>query len=222
MCSTIITIRELNLGKLSVILASSSSRRHWLLAKLGVQHQVIHPKIDEYFDPLESDWPSIVTRLAEEKARSVKEFCPQSLILGADTIVVYNGVGIGKPKSIQEARRILKDLRGQVHKVATGITLIDTRNDSFQSIHTETTVTMREYTNQEIETFLDSGAPMDKAGGYSIQDPIFQPAASVHGCYTNVIGLSLCLLGPILNQKDISVDSRVASQLCGNCAVPTN
>jgi septum formation protein len=174
------------------ILASSSPRRRELLASLGVPFRIAKPAIDETQRPGEAPL-DYVQRLSIEKAAAVAAQTPSpALILAADTVVIDNGDILGKPEDSAQARAMLLRLRGRVHRVCTAITLhwLDTHPRIVTHL-TCTEVTMRPYTVAEIEAYIATGDPFDKAGGYAIQHAEFAPVARVEGSETNVIGLPL-------------------------------
>ncbi|MCB9458443.1 MAG: septum formation protein Maf [Anaerolineaceae bacterium] len=184
-----------------LILASSSPRRRELLASLGIEYSIIKPEIDETQHDGEPPL-AYVRRLSKEKAHAVAEqLQSQATILAADTVVILaadtigiDGEGeiLGKPADADEARAMLKRLRGRDHLVVTAFTLLKAGTES--SNHTQdvqTRVTMRDYTDREIEDYIATGDPFDKAGSYAIQHPEFRPVADLSGSRTNVIGLPL-------------------------------
>lgn len=133
-------------------------------------------------------------RLAQAKAHAAQSVSPHAdIVLAADTIVVDHGQILGKPSSEDEARLMLRRLRGRPHTVVTSITVL-TPDGSSLTDQCITDVPMRDYTDDEIEQFIASGAAHDKAGAYAIQDAGFQPveSASLRGCFANVMGLPLC------------------------------
>jgi septum formation protein len=201
------------------ILASSSPRRRQLFATLNIPFSIQKPDIDENQRPGEPPL-DYVCRLSREKAAAIAERCtPPALVLAADTIVILGadtlgvdqqGEILGKPADAADARQMLRRLRGCVHQVCTAITLIklDTAvgashalppddNSIFNAL-TRTDVTMRDYTDAEIEIYIATGDPFDKAGSYAIQHPVFRPVARLDGCYTNVVGLPMCTLKNML------------------------
>jgi septum formation protein len=185
MCTTMSMLTEF-------ILASSSPRRRELLASLGIQFRVCKPEIDETQHPGEPP-RTYVQRLSAEKARAIaRQVHPPAIILAADTIVIDDNVILGKPEDAEAARQTLRRLRGRVHQVCTAITL-QRLADPSQVITrlTCSAVQMRAYTDAEIEAYIATGDPFDKAGAYAIQHPDFAPVEQVAGSYSNVIGLPL-------------------------------
>ncbi|MAU10432.1 MAG: septum formation protein Maf [Anaerolineaceae bacterium] len=184
-----------------LILASSSPRRRELLALLGIEYTIIKPEIDE--TQHEGEPPlAYVRRLSQEKAQAVAgQVQSQVTIVAADTVVILaadtigiDGEGeiLGKPADAAEARTMLKRLRGRDHLVVTAFTLWRTGPQSMSYTQdVQTRVTMRDYSDDEIEAYIATGDPYDKAGSYAIQHPGFRPVADLSGSRTNVIGLPL-------------------------------
>lgn len=164
---------------------------------------------------------AVAERLALEKARAIASSRGGGTpAVGADTVVVYQGRVLNKPKDAQEARNMLCSLRGDEHVVVTGIALVS--GEVERTDHAGTSVTMRDYTDEEMEGYIASGDCMDKAGAYGIQDPAFSPAAGVDGCYMNVVGLPLCLLARMLKEAGVAVGARPEwslPQQCLDCEV---
>ncbi len=134
-----------------------------------------------------------VRRLAEAKARSAAARSRAAgPILAADTAVVDGGELLGKPESDEEARRMLKQLRGRTHLVYTAVALYDPPNQRMLRDLCVTQVPMRNYSDEEIENYIASGDPFDKAGGYAIQNREFHPVENFQGCFASVMGLPLC------------------------------
>lgn len=187
-----------------LVLASSSPRRRELLSDLGLQFEVIKPAIDE--NHLDGETPIFyVNRMSREKASAVAQQLhdPGVVVLAADTVVLAaDTIGLqgsdrilGKPDNPDHARRMLQQLREQPHTVYTAFRLlrIDQRGEIY--LHDDliaTEVIMRDYTDDEIEAYIKSGDPFDKAGGYAIQNRAFHPVSEIVGCYTNVVGLPMC------------------------------
>lgn len=191
------------------ILASNSPRRRELLALLGIDFQVVPAEVDE--TPLPGEAASAyVRRLAAEKANWVSASLgkfgsnDESLIIAADTTVVDGDQILGKPNNPGEAEIMLGQLRARTHQVFSGIAGI--RNGKLVTDICGTDVPMRDYSNQEMTAYIDSGDPLDKAGAYAIQHPGFHPVDHLEGCFANVMGLPLCHLVRVLQTFEISLD----------------
>jgi septum formation protein len=189
----------------NLILASNSPRRKELLGLLDWPFEVIPADIDESRRPDELP-VDYVKRLAYEKAQAVASH-DDGLVLAADTIVVDEDELLGKPVDESDARRMLVQLRGRVHQVYTGIALIDTGSGASFNDVCRTDVPMRDYTDVEIETYIATGDPLDKAGAYAIQHKGFHPVEKLAGCYASVMGLPLCHLAVGLRHFGIDVSS---------------
>jgi septum formation protein len=170
-----------------LILASQSPRRAELLRQAGLHFEIIVPEVDEHPRPGETA-EAFVMRTAREKAESIS--AKHSIILAADTAVVNSGGILGKPADAGEAEAMLRSLSGRTHEVMTGVCIrFRNRTDCF---HVETKVTFRELSGPEIEEYVKSGEPMDKAGAYAIQGGAAKMVRRVEGSYSNVVGLPLC------------------------------
>ncbi len=183
-----------------IILASNSPRRKQLLSLLGWSFDVIPADIDESQRPGEPPC-TYVRRLACEKAQAVAgQDGFDGVVVAADTIVVdnVNDELLGKPADADEAKRMLRRLRGRVHHVYTGLALVDGVRSLDDLCRTE--VPMRHYTDAEIERYVASGDPMDKAGAYAIQHAGFRPVSNLSGCFASVMGFPLCHLKRALQQ----------------------
>lgn len=197
----------------TLILASNSPRRRQLLALGGWAFTVRVANIDESVRAGESP-RDYVGRLAREKVCAIAARSPSAgIIVGADTTVVIDGDILGKPADADEARAMLTRLRGRVHQVFTGISALRVSDGELLSEVVTTGVPMRNYSDEEIERYILSGDPMDKAGAYGIQNPDFQPVTNMDGCYASVMGLPLCSLARLLMQLGIHPRAEVA----GNC-----
>lgn len=193
---------------MSLVLASNSPRRRQLLALGGWKFTVHAVQVDE--TPLPGEAPqAYVYRLAEHKARTAAASKPGSqLYLAADTSVVDNlaprGTEIlGKPSDEADARRMLRTLRSRVHQVYTALAVYRPVDELLLADVCCTDVPMRDYRDQEIEEYIATGDPQDKAGAYAIQHPGFHPVDNLQGCYANVMGLPLCLLVRLLQRLEI-------------------
>jgi septum formation protein len=197
-----------------VILASKSPRRQELLRYLVDQFLVVVSDIDELIqsEELPSDF---VLRLAHQKAAIAGEKLTGKsdldlIVIGADTIVVDGQEILGKPKDEADAHRILKQLRNKKHQVLSGIVLYNPKKGQISERLVETEVCMRDYSDQEIQDYIDSGDPFDKAGAYAIQNKSFDPVPEMRDCFANVMGLPLCDLFVMLNQAGLKVNHSVA------------
>ena len=179
------------LGQAKMILASASPRRTMLLKQLGLDFEVVPSDVEEVFGahltPAE-----VVESLSHLKASDVAaKRGDVDLVLGADTIVVLDGRILGKPVDVEDATRMLKGLSGNWHQVFTGYTLIDPRRGRTVSGHTTTEVRIRPLSDAEIEAYIATGEPMDKAGSYAIQERGSVFVAEIRGDYSNVVGLPI-------------------------------
>jgi septum formation protein len=196
------------------ILASNSPRRKELLALSGCEFQVFPAALDEDLLPGEAA-ENYVRRLAEEKARAAAASLSRAsgqaaarVIIAADTTVVDPQAEPGaeilaKPQDAEEAEAMLIRLHGRTHQVYTGIAVLDVDADQLRSAVCCTDVKMRPYGAAEIQAYIESGDPFDKAGGYAIQNSVFQPVESITGCYANVVGLPLCSLTSLLQELSL-------------------
>jgi septum formation protein len=190
-----------------LILASASPRRQELLGLLALPFEVIPSEVDETV-PLgelgERASPSeVARRLAEVKAADVAARHPDALVLGADTIVVLGDVILGKPVSPEDARRMLALLSGRTHQVITGVALRGARMAVSDAVSTD--VTFRELTPHEIDAYVATGEPMDKAGAYALQGRAAVLIGGIRGDYTNVVGLPIPRLAALLRHQGIPI-----------------
>ncbi|MCA9905625.1 MAG: septum formation protein Maf [Anaerolineae bacterium] len=191
------------------ILASSSPRRRELLASLNIPFAVIKPDVDETQHQGEPPL-DYVERLSQEKAQAVAEqIAAPALVLAADTIVllaadtigIFDDEILGKPANENDARSMLRRLRGRAHTVCTALTLRHmngTQSARTLTRITQTTVYMRDYSEAEIDAYIATGDPFDKAGSYAIQHQGFHPVARIEGSQTNVVGLPIETLNAML------------------------
>ncbi len=173
------------------MLASTSPRRRELIRWLDLDFQVVAVDVDESHADAESP-RALVTRLSRAKAAQAARDFPHAVVVAADTLVCFDDAILGKPKDADDARRMLRMLRGTTHTVFSGVTL---RQDEKELTElAETRVLMRDYADAEVEAYVASGDPLDKAAAYAVQHRDFHPVARVEGCYANVMGLPLCHL----------------------------
>jgi septum formation protein len=174
-----------------LILASKSPRRRYLLEQAGLEFSVIPSNFEENSIPLSSP-ESYVKRLAEAKAKDISQRYPDSWVIGADTIVFSDNTMLGKPGSRSEARKMLRGLSGKTHQVLTGYCICCQATGRFFSETIKTDVCFKELTGLQIDWYINSGEPFDKAGAYAIQGIGTFLVKCIHGSYTNVVGLPVC------------------------------
>ena len=189
-----------------LVLASASPRRRDLMEALGLEFTVLPADVPE--DPLPGESPQAMTeRLSRDKALKVAASLASpspsgvgAFVIGADSTVVHLGESLGKPVDDDEARAMLRRLRGTTHHVCTGLTVADAATGRSLTVSMTSRITLREFTDGEIETSIASGTPRDKAGAYAVQDAEFRPASEWEGCYHNIVGLPTCLLLRLLEE----------------------
>ena len=176
---------------MNLILASASPRRRELLQQIGVSFVVECSDTEEKID-LSQPPEQQVQALALQKAQAVAENHQTGIVLGADTVVVNEGVLLGKPKSVDEAKTMLSSLSGKWHQVMTAVALVDAgeKQHTWSSVEI-TNVKFRELTEQDIAAYVATGESMDKAGAYGIQGYGALLVEKIEGCYNNVVGLPL-------------------------------
>jgi MAF protein len=195
-----------------LVLASNSPRRHELLKLGGWTFESRPVDVDESLRPGEAP-EAYVLRLAEGKARTCAQTAPaESIILGADTAVVDGQSILGKPKDPAEAVAMLESLRGHSHRVLTGLAVLRLTDRRLVTDLCCTDVPMRNYRKDEIEAYVASGDPLDKAGAYAIQHAGFHPVESLGGCYASVMGLPLCHLARCLRSLGVAPLTDIAAQ----------
>jgi len=178
-------------ANLPIYLASKSPRRRKLLKQINLNFKSFTVDLEEKIKPGEK--PSIsVKRLSKEKLEIARQKVKYGIIITADTIVVLNRKVIGKPKDKKEAKRFLTKLSGKVHSVYTGFSIYNSENKMLLTDYEKTIVEFRKLTAKEIDNYITTQNPMDKAGAYGIQDDcgaVF--IKKINGCYSNVVGLPL-------------------------------
>jgi MAF protein len=191
-------------GSKRLVLASGSPRRRALVTAFDAPIDLVAPTGDEP-PPLDGETPEqFVLRLSLAKAEEVAGQVSPAIVLGADTAVVLDGEILGKPAGPEDATRMLKQLRGRTHRVLTGVTVLDGESGVRAASANSSKVTMRRYSDGEVEAYVSTGEPFDKAGGYAIQDYRFHPVEALDGCYLNVVGLPLCEAATLLARMGAS------------------
>jgi len=197
-----------------VVLASASPRRRELLAAILPDFDVRATDIDE---TLSGDPRDEAARLAVAKARAALALDPAAVAIGSDTIVFDGERSYGKPADAAEAREMLVALRGRPHLVATAVAVVAGGWQPVVAV-SETVVEMAALTDAEVEAYVASGRPLDKAGAYAIQDEDVPTVAAWHGCYCGVMGLPLLLTRDLLFELGVaSHEPLEAFARCARC-----
>ena len=182
-----------------LILASASPRRHEILLTAGIPHEIRAAHADETLPPDITPAQAVEMLSARKAAAALAEASRGEIVLAADTVVSLNGKILGKPADREQARQMLTALSGNAHEVYTGITVTD--GTVTVSEHEKTVVRMREILPGEIDAYISSGDPMDKAGAYGIQSLAGIFVSGLEGDYFNVVGLPLCRTARILRDS---------------------
>lgn len=185
-----------------MVLASSSPRRRELLQQIGVSFRIQVQSVDETPRPDERP-DAYVARLALEKARAVAALNPGSVVLGADTTGVLAGQILVKPEHDADARRMLRAMSGRTHEVLTAVALVQDEREQVRVVRTE--VTFCPLTDAQIDAYVATGEPADKAGAYGIQGFGAVLVAGIHGSYSNVVGLPLTETAALLREFRIPI-----------------
>lgn len=182
---------------MKLILASKSPRRRELFDRLNLDYYIDSVEIDE--SPLVGESPKeMVCRLAYEKAKAVSQIYKDYIVIGSDTIVSYKGEKLGKPKDINDAKRMLKMLSSDVHEVITAISIINYNSKIHETEYLISRVKFRDLSDQIINDYLNTTEPYDKAGSYAIQGLGSILVESIEGDYQNIVGMSPVLLDRLL------------------------
>lgn len=183
-----------------IILASASPRRQAFFKELGIPHKIQVIPVQENY-PNELKGAEIAMHIAKQKSIPFESLIePQQLVITADTIVWHQGCYLGKPKSKEEAIKMLKALSNSTHQVTTAVGFLTDKG--FELLEETSEVTFRKLTKNEINHYVENGSPMDKAGAYGIQDPFGeQVILSINGSFSNIVGLPLAQV--IIKIQDI-------------------
>ncbi|MFC1919385.1 Maf family protein [Chloroflexota bacterium] len=189
-----------------LLLASASPRRIELLGYLRLDFSIITPDVDESSISREIGSPGKwAESLAVSKACWGLSHSSAETVIGADTMVIDDKQILGKPYNPIEGEEMLCQLRGRVHKVVTGVCVLERRGDYVLKTHVETDVIMRCYSDLEVDAYIRSGEYADKAGAYGIQSKKFAPVSEIYGCYLNVVGLPICALVGLLRKVEVKL-----------------
>ena len=178
----------------TLILASHSPRRQELLRRVGLPFEASAPEVDE---TCTLPAAQAVEELSRRKALAAAQLYPGRFVLGADTLVALDGVSLGKPADREDARRMLRTLSGRTHDVFTGMTVVSPAGEVFSGADANR-VTFAPLAEAEIDAYLETGEPMDKAGAYAIQGRFSLFVTHLSGTEPSVMGLSLRLLRDLL------------------------
>lgn len=194
-------------GPSTIILASASPRRKVLLDSLNVPYTVLPSNTTEDLGEPVADPAELVRRLSESKAVAVGEVLRTSVadavIIGSDTVIVLDSTILGKPRDAAHAQLTLRRLRNRTHQAITGITILRLPTGAMDTSSVSTDVLMRDYSDREIDDYVATGEPLDKAGSYGIQALGHVLVRSIAGCYTNIVGLPLCELTFMLSKTGL-------------------
>ncbi|MDV3428143.1 MAG: Maf-like protein [Bacillota bacterium] len=188
-----------------LVLASSSPRRYELLKKITENFIQIPSKFDETQAVNDSEISNYVINIAEGKALEVAGRTKDSIVIGCDTIVELDGTIIGKPKNKQEAFNVLKSLSGRRHSVYTGIYLINTETKESIGDFEKSDVYFSKLTDEEINWYISTKEPLDKAGSYGIQGYGSRFVERIEGCYFNIVGLPVNKLYSMLKLMEVNL-----------------
>ena len=176
-----------------IILASQSPRRAEILRMIGVNFKVDSSNINEKMNQ-KIEQNEIAMNISKAKAEKISQKYPNNIIIGADTIVVYNEKIFGKPKDKNESRKMLKALSGNCHKVITGVTIMNKKLGVLKTFSETTKVFVKKIPRNQIEFYVNNYNTLDKAGSYGIQEWFSVWIKKINGCYYNVMGLPVSKL----------------------------
>ena len=187
-----------------IILASSSKQRKKLLEIIGLDFKI---EKSDYMEDMTEKIPAhkLAQKLALGKARDVAKKHRNAIVIGADSFVILEKKFLGKPRTPQKAREMLKKISGKKHQVITGIAIIDTKKNKIFTDYEITKVWMKKLTAKEIEKYIKTGEPLDKAGGYAIQKFGCLFIKRINGNYTNVVGLPINKIYEYLLKLDVNI-----------------
>jgi len=189
-----------------IILASASLRRAELLKKITSNFKIKVSDFKESDIPFSGNCGDYVMNLARGKAMDICSSVKKpSAIIGCDTIVYFNGKVLGKPKDDLEAFQMLRDLSGNTHEVYTGIALINTETQNIITEYVCTKVKFSKLSNEEINNYIETGDPFDKAGAYGIQGAAALFVEEISGCYYSVVGLPINKLYMMLREMGVNL-----------------
>ena len=188
-----------------IILASASPRRKELLELIGLEFEVIPSCIDENIEN-KTFSTKLIENLAAEKAGDIANRTTiPSIIIGSDTVVIINDKILGKPKDKKDAFNMLKMLSNNTHHVISAIAVVDTETGTTLKDSVTSDVSFKELSDEEINAYIETGEPMDKAGAYAIQGLASMFVKSINGCYSNIVGISVFKLTEMLKEFGVKL-----------------
>ena len=190
-----------------LILASTSPRRKEILSSSGLLFEVVPSDYEEDMT-LAMEPKNLAKYLSKRKAETVANKYPDSVVIGADTFVEFEGEVLGKPHTKEKAKETLHRLNGRIHSIITGFTVIDASNAKCISQAVETKVVFKRSTDKEIDEYIATGEPLDKAGSYAIQGIGKSLVERIEGDYNNIVGLPLDALLNVLKGFGVIVPNR--------------
>ncbi len=185
-----------------IILASASPRRKAILEQVGLDFEIIP---SNYEEDMTLDLPplELAKHLASNKAKDVAQSHSDSVVIGADTFVVFKNQLIGKPHTVEKAREVLTMLSGQTHEIITGVSVIEGDKEVTDVVSTK--VTFRKLSPEEIDVYIQKDDPLENAGSYKIQEKGALLVEKIEGDYLNIVGLSVVRLSGMLKQFGINL-----------------
>lgn len=195
-----------------IILASTSPRRKELMQLLRVPFESV---ASEYEEDMALDFPphELVQHLALGKAQAVAKKFDDALVIGGDTIVVLDHHRLGKPHTPERAKEMLQLLRGKTHQVMTGHAIVDTKTGKSKTAVSITDVTFKAYTQTEIDDYVSTGEPIDRAGAYAIQGFASLFTEKINGDYYGILGMSVTTIAGLLKEFGIDVWDSIRSSV---------
>lgn len=189
----------------TLILASNSPRRKQALRRINIPFLAVpnHINEEDEMQSVEEDPETVALYLSRRKAESVSHQYPDRFILGMDTIVAKDGRVIGKPTDEEDAFRILSELNGRWHTVITGVTLLNSQRGYFDTLSVHTKVKFKEFSAEEVRSYLKTGESLDKAGAYGIQSKGGALVETIEGDFSNVVGFPESAVLAMLEQAGI-------------------
>jgi septum formation protein len=188
-----------------IVLASTSIRRKEILSLLGLPFRIVSPQFDETLTDRRAAAEEVAS-FAEGKARSVEKDFPDSLVIGSDTLIDLQGEKIGKPLDQDDAKRILERLQGRPHRIWTAVALLHAASGSVRIKTAEIKILMREMSAGEIEKYVATGEPLDKAGAYSLQGAGRRFISKLEGDYLAAVGLPLQPIVEFLKDQGVGLE----------------